>query len=171
MVRRAGSAVIATSLNEAGYKGSQQTLKTGEFLQDDQHKSFNSSFKWGVPDDVAGYLAPLGWRLGEKGLATIEDAHEVCRKMPLSRSVCLSMSDGPLVKGCNRTMAFPVAGSQNGHGQHSPMLRQALGVTAWRNPHMEAEQEHNKALFGPNKYYIMRAQLLPDEAPEAARSA
>ncbi len=74
----AGSALVATAINEPCHRGSQQTLKTGEYLEDEQHKSFNSAFKWGMPDDVAAYLAPLGWHLGEGGLATMEDAHKVC---------------------------------------------------------------------------------------------
>ena len=48
---------------------------------------------------------------------------------------------------------------------------QALGVTAWHNANMEAEKKHNEGLYGPIRYYILRAQLLPGKTSEAARSA
>ena len=72
----AGSALICTSINEPCFQGTQEALRKSECLVDEEHKSFNQAFSFGLPDDVAGYMRRYGWRADS--VATIEDAHKVC---------------------------------------------------------------------------------------------
>ena len=71
----AGSALLCTSMNEPLFKGMKQLLKRSQCLVSEEHTSFKQAFVFGLPDDVAGYLRPFGWRADS--VATIEDALEV----------------------------------------------------------------------------------------------
>lgn len=65
--------LLFTCLNEAFLKGSRETQKRNAPI----NKRYSSFFKFGIPDDVAGYLNPLGWTLSDDHLITVEDAHKV----------------------------------------------------------------------------------------------
>ncbi len=68
-----GSVLLFTCMNEAFLKGSRETQRR----QSKVNKRYSAFFKFGIPDNVAGYLRPLGWALTEDHLITIEDAHKV----------------------------------------------------------------------------------------------
>jgi hypothetical protein len=73
----AGSVLICTSINEPCFKGTQEALRDDGCIINEEHKSFNRAFVFGLPDDVAEYLQPLGWQVDSQGVATIDEAHKV----------------------------------------------------------------------------------------------
>lgn len=70
----AGSVLLMTCMNEAYLKGSYETMKRAGSV----NKRYSAFFKFGLPDDVGGFLKPLGWEVAEGDLITMEDAHKVC---------------------------------------------------------------------------------------------
>lgn len=75
-----------TCMNEAYLKGSHETMKRGGSM----NKRYSAFFQFGLPDDVSGFLVPLGWEVAERDLITMNDAHKVCihRACLLGQSWC-----------------------------------------------------------------------------------
>ena len=89
--RGPGSALVCTSINEPCHRSTQEALQDEGCLINEEHRSFNQAFVFGLPDDVAGYLQPLGWQVDSRGVATIDEAHKV-RRAILCRNQRISIS-------------------------------------------------------------------------------
>ncbi|CAK0775047.1 hypothetical protein CVIRNUC_004228 [Coccomyxa viridis] len=62
------SMLIMTHLNHALFTASQRFIADREFPTDEKIKTFYSSWKSGMPEDVSGYLASNGWRVESQQL-------------------------------------------------------------------------------------------------------
>ncbi|CAL8461666.1 g1197 [Coccomyxa elongata] len=62
------SMLIMTHLNHALFTASQRFISDGDFPTDEKIKTFYSSWKSGMPENVGGYLASCGWRVDSQQL-------------------------------------------------------------------------------------------------------
>ena len=69
------SMLIMTHLNHALFTASQRFIADREFPTDEKIKTFYSSWKSGMPEDVSGYLASNGWRVESQQL--MSEIHKV----------------------------------------------------------------------------------------------
>ena len=69
------SMLIMTHLNQALFMASQRFIADREFPTDEKIKTFYSSWKSGMPEDVSGYLASNGWRVESQQL--MSEIHKV----------------------------------------------------------------------------------------------
>ena len=69
------SMLIMTHLNHALFTASQRFIADREFPTDEKIKTFYSSWKSGMPEDVSGYLASNSWRVESQEL--MSDIHKV----------------------------------------------------------------------------------------------
>lgn len=74
--------MLFSCINDAFYNGSQHDLKEGaagkgSMLLETTRK-FNEAFKFGIPNDVAGFLGPLGWDASADGaVKDVKDTYKV----------------------------------------------------------------------------------------------
>ncbi|CAL8469092.1 g8633 [Coccomyxa elongata] len=78
-----GSALLFSCINEAFYNGSQHDLKEeaagkGSMLPETMRK-FNEAFQFGIPNDVAGFLGPLGWDASADG--AVQDVKDTYKEL------------------------------------------------------------------------------------------
>lgn len=76
------SMLIMTHLNHALYTASQRFIADQDFPTDEKIKSFYSSWKSGMPEDVRGHLASCGWKVISQQL--MSDIHKVTCSCPAS---------------------------------------------------------------------------------------
>jgi O-methyltransferase involved in polyketide biosynthesis len=93
------SMLIMTHLNHALFTASQRFINDGEFPTDEKIKTFYSSWKSGMPEDVSGYLASNGWRVESQQLMS-----EIHKVKSLLSYVCLGVSRYDAVSGGELTV-------------------------------------------------------------------
>jgi O-methyltransferase involved in polyketide biosynthesis len=70
-----GSRLIFSQLNAAYFKACMSALGDSSFPLDNYARSFYESWKSSLPEDVASYLADIGW--SEDSIRNISDVHKV----------------------------------------------------------------------------------------------
>ena len=100
------SMLIMTHLNHALFTASQRFIADREFPTDEKIKTFYSSWKSGMPENVSGYLASNGWRVESQQL--MSEIHKVicpARAQSLAQCPALASSTQTAVQEYGVTLA------------------------------------------------------------------
>ena len=111
---RSGSVLLFSCINEAYYRGCKKDLTRNNESADgvvglsETIRCFNEAFQFGMPNDVVGFLEPLGWDASADG--AVKDVKSVYKvRTPSALQGCLfryHMKMGP--RGADQKIMFQI---------------------------------------------------------------